>query len=397
MKKNKSFLILIFTTIFLDLLGFGIIIPILPFYAEHYGASAFDIGLLGTVFSLMQFIFAPIWGRISDRVGRRPIIVISLVGKAVAFLMFGLADSLFWLFAARIFAGITSATVPTAMAYISDVTSEKDRAKGMGMVGAAFGLGFIFGPAIGGGLSIYGYNVPIYFAAGISLIAAVIAYWKLPESLTLDKRRYIKAVQFNFDNLINAVSRPNLGLLFLIFFSVTLSFANLETVFALFTERKFGYNAADNGYIFAYIGIISVTVQGGLIGPLVNKFGEKKLITFSTFLLSITFFLITVPENIYAFLAIVGLIAIGIGIHNPSVVTLISKNTPAEEQGGIFGINQSFSSLARVLGPMWAGFIFDAAGIGYPFVSGGIMIFFVFLLTFRLYSKNLTQSINQEI
>lgn len=394
-KSNRTQLTLIFLTIFIDLLGFGIIIPIAPFYAEHYGATSFHVGLLATVFSLMQFIFAPIWGRLSDRIGRRPIILFSLLGTAVAHFFFAMANSLEMLFVSRMLAGVAAASVPTAMAYISDITSHEERAKGMGMVGAAFGLGFIFGPAIGGVLSEFGYSIPIFFASGLSLLAAAVAYFKLPESLTVEMRKDLPERKFSFNNLFEAIRHPNIGILFLIFFSVTLAFANLEAMFALFTERKFGLDASANGYLFAFIGIISATVQGGLIGPLVKKFGEKKLITFSTFLLSVTFLLFNLPQNIYTFLPIVACTALGIGIHNPSVVTLISKNTAASQQGGILGLNQSFSSLARVLGPMWAGFFFDEIGISFPFISAGILIFIIFLVSFRLYGKNLVSSLQK--
>ena len=227
-KSNRTQLTLIFLTIFIDLLGFGIIIPIAPFYAEHYGATAFHVGLLGTVFSLMQFIFAPIWGRFSDRIGRRPIILLSLLGTGIAHFFFAVSNSLEWLFISRILAGIAAASVPTAMAYISDITSHENRAKGMGMVGAAFGLGFIFGPAIGGVLSVYGYSVPIFFASGLSFCAAALAFFKLPESLPKELRSDKPERRFNFQNLFNAVRHPDIGILFLIFFSVTLAFANLE-------------------------------------------------------------------------------------------------------------------------------------------------------------------------
>lgn len=392
MNNKKTPLLIIFLTIFIDLLGFGIIIPILPFYAEQYGASAFQVGLLSMSYSLMQFIFAPVWGRISDRIGRRPVLLVCLAGTAIGHVLFGFADSLLILFISRSLTGIAAASIPVAMAYISDVTTPENRAKGMGMVGAAFGLGFIFGPAIGGVLSQYGYPVPIFFAAGLSFVAASLAYFQLPESLKVTGEAVENGRKFNLTNLKNAITNPTIGILFIIFFLITLSFANLETMFALFTERKYGFDATTNGYLFALVGIISATVQGVLIGPLVKKFGEKKLISSSILLLSAGFILFPLANSMYLFLPAVAMISFAIGVHNPSVITLISKNTPPEKQGGILGLNQSLGSLARVLGPIWGGYFFDAVGIGFPFISAGILIFLIFFLTLKLYTIELKQS-----
>jgi len=387
MDKKKLPLLIIFLTIFIDLLGFGLVIPILPFYAEHYGASAFQVGLLSMSYSLMQFIFAPIWGRISDRTGRRPVLLLCLFGTAIGHLFFAFADSLVMLFIARSLTGIAAASIPVAMAYISDVTTTENRAKGMGLVGAAFGLGFIFGPAIGGILSQYGFPVPIYFASLLSAIASLLAYFALPESFTPGNLKNIEENKFNLKNLKSAIKNPAIGILFIIFFMITLSFANLESMFALFTEKKYGFDATDNGYIFALVGIISAITQGMLIGPLVKKFGEKKLITTSILLLGLGFILYPLANSLITFLPIVALISFSIGVHNPSVITLISKNTPPEKQGGILGLNQSLGSLARVLGPVWGGFFFDQVSIGFPFFSAGILILLIFFLSFRLHKN----------
>ncbi len=392
MNIKKTPLLIIFLTIFIDLLGFGIVIPILPFYAEHYGASAFHVGLLSLSYSLMQFIFAPVWGRISDRIGRRPVLLLCLAGTGFGHILFGFSDSLIMLFISRSLTGIAAASIPVAMAYISDVTTYEDRARGMGLVGAAFGLGFIFGPAIGGILSQYGFPVPIFFASALSVIAAILAYFKLPESINLNNKKIVNNQKFNLLNLKNVIINPTISILFIIFFFITLSFANLETVFALFTERKFGYDATANGYLFALVGIISATVQGGLIGPMVKKFGEKKLISTSIFMLGVGFFLYPLADSLYTFIPVIALISFAIGVHNPSVITLISKNTPPEKQGGILGLNQSLGSLARVLGPVWGGYVFDEVSIGFPFFSAGILIFMIFFVSLNLYKKDLIQS-----
>jgi len=392
MKKKNLPLLIIFLTIFIDLLGFGIIIPILPFYAEHFGASALEVGLLSMSYSLMQFIFAPIWGRISDRIGRRQVLLVCLAGTGVGHVLFGFANSLILLFISRSLTGIAAASIPVAMAYISDVTTLENRAKGMGMVGAAFGLGFIFGPAIGGVLSKYGFPVPIFFASGLSAIAALLAYFELPETFKAGEQSFDDSRKFNLANLRAAIINPVIGILFVIFFLITLSFANLETMFALFTERKYGFDATTNGYVFALFGIISALVQGVLIGPLVKKFGEKKLISASILLLSIGFILFPLADSNLTFLPVVALIAFAIGVHNPSVITLISKNTPPEKQGGTLGLNQSMGSLARVLGPIWGGFFFEKVSIGFPFFSAGMLIFIIFFVSLRLFKTKLKPS-----
>ncbi len=397
MKSDKKALTIIFLVIFIDLLGFGLIIPIVPFYLEEFVTQPNQIGkIIATmimVYSLMQFVFSPIWGRLSDRYGRRPILLMSLMGSALTHVMFALGGNLTVLFIARILTGIFAATVPTAMAYISDVTSPEDRAKGMGLVGAAFGLGFILGPALGGILSHFaGYRLPLMVAGGLSFGAFVFAYLKLTETVdtsnpvTRDYRR------FNLKNLYRALRHPSLGVLFLIFFIVSTSFANFETIFALYLERSFGYKASHAGYFFAMIGTISAVTQGVFIGKLSRRFGEKKLITAATLLLGLAFLILPLAHFMPFFLFILAIIAFSFGMHNPSVTALISKNAGKDEQGGILGINQSFSSLGRVIGPLWAGFIFDRFGPDIPFVTAGIFILIAMGLSFKLYSKKLIES-----
>ncbi len=397
MKSGKKALTIIFLVIFIDLLGFGLIIPIVPFYLEEFVTQPNQIGkIIATmimVYSLMQFVFSPIWGRLSDRYGRRPILLMSLMGSALTHVMFALGGNLTVLFIARILTGIFAATVPTAMAYISDVTSPEDRARGMGLVGAAFGLGFILGPALGGILShLASYRLPLMVAGALSFSAFVFAFFKLSETVdtanpvTRDYRR------FNLKNLYRALHHPSLGVLFLIFFIVSTSFANFETIFALYLERSFGYKASHAGYFFAMIGTISAVTQGVFIGKLSRRFGEKKLITAATLLLGLAFLILPIAHFMPFFLFILAIIAFSFGMHNPSVTALISKNAGKDEQGGILGINQSFSSLGRVIGPLWAGFIFDRFGPNIPFVTAGIFILIAMGLSFKLYSKKLLES-----
>ncbi len=361
-------------TVFIDLLGFGIIIPLLPFYAEKFGATALVVGLLSTSFSLMQFIFAPIWGRISDRIGRRPIILLGLAGSGFSYLVFAFANSLSVLFLARILAGIAGANIATAQAYIADSTTPQERAKGMGLIGAAFGLGFIFGPAIGGTLSVYGFSVPAFVAAAISFANMSAAYLLLPETVTNDKPWNNPRRRFQINYFLETIRKPKLGLLFSIFFLVTFAFVGMEVTFALFGERRFQLTSVTVGYVFAYVGVVTVIVQGALIGRLVKRVGEEHLVTIGTGLMVTGLMLMAFASNLAVLLGAVGLLAIGGGMTQPSISSLISKNAKPEEQGGTLGLAQSLSSLARVTGPIYGGLSFDRIGVQYPFFIGGVIM-----------------------
>ena len=369
---SLSPLIIVFVTVFIDLLGFGIIIPLLPFYAETFGAHAFTVEMLSTSFSLMQFIFAPIWGRLSDRIGRRPIIVFGLLGSCLSYLAFGLATSLTALFAARIFAGIAGANIPTAQAVIADVTAPENRAKGMGMVGAAFGLGFIFGPAIGGFLSRYGYATPAFFASALSLANFIAAWFLLPETLKPEHRAIERVGRI--DALRAALARPHLPLLLLIGFLAVAAFAGFENTFALFAERRYGFHASTIGYIFAFVGVVLVIVQGFLVGRAVKVFGEHHIVPVSLAIVAIGLLMIPATQSVPALLAANAVLAVGMGFNNPTLLALISRHTAAGDQGGVLGLTQSINSLARIVGPMWGGFAFDHIGIGAPYVSSALVM-----------------------
>jgi DHA1 family tetracycline resistance protein-like MFS transporter len=369
---NLPPLIVVFVTVFIDLLGFGIIIPLLPFYAETFGATAFTVGLLATSFSLMQFIFAPIWGRLSDRVGRRPIILLGLLGSCLSYLGFGMAGTLTALFAARIFAGIAGANIPTAQAVVADLTTPENRAKGMGMIGAAFGLGFIFGPAIGGFLSRYGYAMPAFFASGLSLANFVAAWFLLPETLKPEHRAVERVGRM--DALRTAIARPHLPLLLLIGFLVVAAFSAFESTFALFAERVYAFHASSIGYVFAFVGVVLVIVQGFLVGRVVKRIGEHHIVPASLALVAIGLLMIPATHSVAALLVANGVMAVGMGFNNPSLMSLVSRYTAAEDQGGVMGLTQSLNSLARIIGPMWGGFAFDHLGIGMPYVSAAAVI-----------------------
>ena len=369
---NLSPFIVVFVTVFIDLLGFGIIIPLLPFYAETFGATAFTVGLLATSFSLMQFIFAPIWGRVSDRVGRRPIILVGLLGSCLSYLAFGMAGTLTGLFAARIFAGIAGANIPTAQAVVADLTTPENRAKGMGMVGAAFGLGFIFGPAIGGFLSRYGYSMPAFFASALALANFVAAWFLLPETLKPEHRAIERVGRI--DALRGAIARPHLPLLLLIGFLVVAAFSAFESTFALFAERVYAFHASTIGYVFAFVGIVLVIVQGFLVGKVVKRIGEHHIVPASLALVAIGLLMIPGTRSVAALLVANGIMAVGMGFNNPALMSLVSRYTAAEDQGGVMGLTQSLNSLARIIGPMWGGFAFDHLGIGMPYISAAAVM-----------------------
>jgi multidrug resistance protein len=369
---SLSPLIIVFVTVFIDLLGFGIIIPLLPFYAETFGATAFTVGLLATSFSLMQFIFAPVWGRVSDRVGRRPIILLGLLGSCLSYFGFGMASTLTALFAARIFAGIAGANIPTAQAVVADLTTPENRAKGMGLVGAAFGLGFIFGPAISGFLSRYGYSVPAFFASGLSLANFVAAWFLLPETLKPEHRAIERVGRI--DALRSALARPHLPLLLVIGFLVVAAFSGYESTFALFAERTYSFHASSIGYVFAFVGIILVIVQGVLVGKVVKGVGEHHIVPASLAIVAVGLLMIPATRSVAALLVANGVMAVGMGFNNPSLMSLISRYSSAEDQGGVMGLTQSLNSLARIVGPMWGGFAFDHLGIGMPYITSAAVM-----------------------
>ncbi len=367
-------LAILFLTIFVDLLGFGLIIPALPFYAESFGASFITIGLLSASYSLMHFLFSPLWGRLSDRVGRRPVMLIGLAGSALAFLMFGLSSTLVMLFVARILAGIlSSATLPTAQAYIADTTSLEDRAKGMGLIGAAFGMGFIFGPALGGILTKYGYGVPALVAAGLSTINFVWALWKLPETLT-NKSDESQRKMLSPDALKLIFSTPVLALLIGIFFVQVYAFSQMEATFALFSEHRLGLDAVHVGWILAEVGIISAIIQGGLMGKLVRAYGEAPLARTGLVLMAIGLFVIGFVHTTPQMVAAVPLLAIGSALMNPTINSLISKSAPPDKQGLTMGTAQSLGALARVFGPPSGTGLFQLFGPSAPYFVGGLLI-----------------------
>ncbi len=360
-------LIIIFVTVFIDLIGFGMVIPILPFYAntDPFNATPRDIGFLVASYSLMQFFFSPILGRLSDRYGRRPILFISLLGSAVGYFVMGYAGTLFLVFAGRIIGGITGGNISTAQAYIADVTSRKNRAKGMGLFGAAFGLGFILGPALAGILSKYGIHVPFYFAAALSLANAVTLYFVLPESLKESARASLPERKNRIIELLESFKNKEFREINLVYFLLVTAFSIMTYAFVLYTAFRFNYTAEQNGYLFAFVGFVSILAQGVLFGRLVKKFGEPSLIVTGCLLMVASLFAVPIVGPQYGGLLglLIGtaVLSFGNSLASPGLTSLASKTAAEHDQGRTMGIMQSGASLARAIGPMLGGFLLNNA------------------------------------
>ena len=371
----------------IDLIGFGIIIPLLPFYAETYGASPQKVTMLMVTFSFFQFIAAPIWGYLSDKYGRRIIIWVTLAGSIIAYILLAYSQTLYGLFFARAFAGFMAGNISTAQAYIADITDKNNRAKAMGLFGAAFGIGFILGPAIGGVLAGSDPKNPNVFlppiaAASLSFIALVLALFILKDNRSMIKNNKNKRIL----SLIEAIKIPNLRQLILLSFIVTLVFASMESTFSLWSERTFNWGAEQNGYIFAFAGICGVVVQGFLISPLVKRFGEAFLCITGIIFISIGMLSVAISYlNYHAYISM-SLIAFGLGFFLPTISTLIVNIVSEDRRGWVLGVNQSVSSLSRIIGPAIAGFLFEFYGKNSPYIFGSIILI-LFLLIFRNFIK----------
>lgn len=381
-------LLVVLFTIFLDLLGFGLVIPLLPFFAKDLGASGLEVGLLMTSYSGMQFLFSPIWGRISDRVGRRPVLLVSIAANAVAMLLFAASTSLPLVFLARAFAGMANANIGTAQAYVADVLSGEERARGMGLVGAAIGMGFVLGPAIGGALAPLGRAAPALAAAALSGLNFVLAFVFLPESLPPEAREEARRRRSSrLRTFVEALDHPILPLLFLLFFLLTTAFAQMEATFALFTHARFGYGTAENGYLMAFIGVALAGAQGGLVGPLRKRMSEAAMLLAGTSLLAVGLLFLAGVHTIPGLLAACVVLAVGHGISNPALSSLVSRQAPEHAQGQVLGVNQSMASLARVVGPALGGLAFDHGSEVAPFLSGAAIVLLGCAVAFRIFRR----------
>jgi len=384
---------IVYFTIFLDLLGFGLIIPQLQYYADAFRATPAFIGVIQAIYSLMQFLFAPFWGKLSDRVGRRPVLLVSIAGSAFSYVLFALAQNAQMIFLSRLLAGITAANLSTAQAYISDVTPPQERTRAMGMIGAAFGVGFILGPAVGGLLGTWGGNFAIGMGGALLATANWIsAFLRLPESLPHEKRRTAtEKYAFPLRDLPAVLSTPNIGLLSVVMFTAVFAISNLESTFVLLAKHRYGLDQQQCGYLFAYLGMMGVVVQGGLVGRLSRRFGEAKLLLAGYLLQVPALALLPFMPGLAGLLAILALLAMGGGIAGPSLNGLLSRLAPAERRGEIFGVTQSLSSLARVVGPLWGGWSFGHLGMSAPYLTAATLVLMALMMVVSA-SQHLTSS-----
>lgn len=410
--SNKKILLLVFLTVFLDLVGFGIIIPIQPFYAERLGASPSTVTLLGASFSLMQFLFGSFWGRLSDRIGRRPVMLLSIACASIGYLIFGLADSLAVLFLARMLAGFGSANIGAAQAIIADSTPPESRAKGMGIIGAAFGLGFILGPALGGFFGQVALSLPAFVAAGLGLFNFIFALINLPETCPQRVEGSQKDFEghrpgFSWAALKHAARHPNVPQLFLVYLLYISAFSMMEQVLGLFIEAvwhplspgvdsalRAKQSAAETAYVLIMVGVTATVVQGGLIGKLAKKFGERRLLITGIAVVGSALALVPLIGQMGTYRFMLGwavFSAIGSGLTNPSLSSLLSQSVDPDEQGGVLGMGQSLAALGRVIGPSLAGVLFER-GIALPFWIGSGIVFLALIVATLIKNRPMTSS-----
>lgn len=380
---NKKMLLAIFLIVFIDLLGFSLILPLLPFYAETFGANPFLVGLLTAVYAAAQLIGAPLLGRLSDRYGRRPILMISIAGNMLGFILLATAGSLGMLFFARALAGLTGGNISVAQAYISDVSEAKERGKALGLIGAAFGLGFIIGPAVGGLLGTYGFWVPASAAAALAGINLLLVFFWLPESLTIERRLALAnttRLPFTVQAMLRTLQRPFVGPLLHTRFFYGLAFAMFQSIFALYAQYRLGLDGQKTGYILAYVGVLSAFTQGFLIGKITARFSDTQIILTSTIIMAISLGAWALAPNLVALLIVLIPISMAGGILNTTINSAMSKAVAPTEIGGILGLSASLESLTRVISPSLGGLMLQQLGTAAPGIFGAVIL--VWLATY---------------
>ncbi|MEA2464323.1 MAG: transporter, family, tetracycline resistance protein [Acidobacteriota bacterium] len=392
---RRASLFVLFLTVFIDLIGFGMVIPFLSFYAREYGASGVAVGAVVGVYSIMQFFFAPVWGRLSDRVGRRPVMLISLTASTTGYLLFAFSRSLTLLFVSRVIAGIGGANIGTAQAYIADTTSSENRAKGMGLIGAAFGLGFILGPPMSGILSavgtrhgLHGNLLPGLVAAGLSFTAFLVALGVLAESKPRDLVPR-SGIPPQFDRRIwrELASNKLLAALMAGLFLTLLAVAGMEVSVTIHGRDRFNFKQLDMAYLFLFMGVIVAGIQGGLIGKLVKRLGEQRVIIAGAASFVIGFVLVPSIFRVPLLYAVAFFIAIGQGLCYPALTSLVSKVAPENERGSLLGLATSVGSLARFLGPLLSGFLYDVARVAGAFYGGAVLMLGALLIAIRMRTR----------
>lgn len=396
--KNKSSLLLIFLVVFIDLLGFGILIPILPTFAtKDLGMNETTIGIAIAIYSFVQFLFNPFFGKLSDKHGRKPIIVICLLLNAIGYIIFAYTNSFAMLLVSRIVGGIGGSSVSVAYAYIADVTTKENRSKGMGLIGAAFGLGFVFGPFFGGILAKFGYNIAGFGSAGFSFLAFLTTFFFLPEShKNINKNLKIEKKLIDIAAFKKVLGKSDLGMLVILYFLLTFSMANIYGTFALLGYKVYGFTDFQNGLILGIVGLVGAMVQGGLIRSLSKHLSDLKLVITGSFLMALGLGLLPYGGNLLGISIIAIIFAFGTGLLQPTLLSLVSRVTSDNEQGVTLGVNQSLSSFARVLGPLWGGFAFQFLGYPFPFITGAICTFVIFLIAMT-YLPKLLKNNSEEI
>ena len=394
MTSNRKNVAILSLALVVVTLGFGMIIPIFPFYIEKLGASGSDLGLLIATAALLEFICAPIWGSISDRAGRKPILMVGMVGYGLSSLLFGLSTRVWMLYGSRALSGLlSSATAATAMAYVGDSTSEEDRGSGIGMLGAAMGLGLIVGPGLGGWLGAGSLSTPFFVSAGLALVTLVLIFFLLPESLPAEARQGGGVRTVRFGELWHALSSP-IGILLALLFLVSFGLANFESVFGLYAAQKLGYGPERVGVILVVVGVASTLGKVTLIGPLTRRWGEAAIIKASMLASSVGFVVLLLANSYLTILLATGLFILSKTFLRTALLSLASRRAPLRQaslddardgqgraggQGAVMGLGNSFINLGRIVGPMWAGFIFDV-NVSYPYLSGAMIMFIGFLI-----------------
>jgi multidrug resistance protein len=377
-------MLVLFFMMFLVYIGFGIIIPVLPFYAQNVGATPTELGLLMAVYSLLQLIFAPMWGGISDRMGRKPVMLIGIAGLVISFFIMAFSTKLWMLFAARIIGGfLSAANMPTAMAYVADITPPESRGKGMGIIGAAIGLGFVFGPAIGGIFSKNSLGTPFFIAGFASVLTFFFVLCLLKESSTAESRSEHSLKNTSLWKTFAGA----LSIIFILQLFISVSLSGLEATFAYFAAKKAGMNATQMGYVFMIMGLAGAVVQGGLMGKLTKKFGEGPVIQGGIIVSAIGFALILLVHDFTTAAVYLTIFGIGNGVIRPSISSLLTK-TSTSGHGSSTGLLSSFDSLGRIVGPPLGGWLFSVE-IGLPYSTGAIIsvLALILYLVYHVKSK----------
>ena len=385
-RASRRALTFIFVTMLLDIMGAGIMMPVVPYIVRPYSADALTIGMLAVVFSVAQFFASPLLGAVSDRHGRRPVLVISLFGAAIGYALFGVGGALWIFFVSRIVAGFTAGNLTAAQAYIADVSTDEDRAKNFGLVGAAFGLGFILGPSIGGVLAKISLTAPAWASAGVALTTATFGWFVLPESLAPELRRPhpLHVGDFNPFRLIKkAMSTRQLRALFTGIFLSRFAMMGLQTNFAVYTLNRFKYTPSQNAVVFTVLGVTSTFMQGFLIRRISGRFTDRRMLLTGLAIMVVGMATIAAVPYGWMLSPAIAVLAIGSGLVQPTLQSLISQAGSPEEQGALFGANGAITSLTAILGPAWAGAVFDHVAFSAPYWSGAVFLVAAWWATHR--------------